>query len=82
LHRRQRNDAICVNDLLLRPRAPMPMPDTYAMTDPSAALAFALRQEVETLRKEIEALQASTCWRATAPLRAIARSVHRQRDRG
>jgi FkbM family methyltransferase len=54
----------CVNDLLLRPRSSVP--DIYEMTEPPAAKA---------LRDEIRALRASTSWRLTSPLRAVARAT-------
>ena len=57
-------------------QAPRPVAEPYEPHDGLLRELNALRKSQDGLRREIDALRGSRSWRMTAPLRAIAQSVH------
>jgi hypothetical protein len=57
-------------------QAPRPVAERYAPQDVLLREIDALKKSADSLRREIDALRRSRSWRVTAPLRAIAQSVH------
>src|SRR5262249_19132187 len=62
-------------------QAPRPVAERYAPQDGLLREIDVLTKSQDGLRREIDALRGSRSWRMTAPLRAIAQSVHGLRGR-